>query len=393
MNITTIIGRNREINDIFDTTGSFAGSTKGNEQLVDKNQSIQFADDFVYLARNSADVATSKHMIYNMLAADIITNTDFEKVGTDGGLSTSIWKIAGTNGNIKRAKVANSDLNHKYLLLQDGKLIIPQASENDGSILLQDNTRVSAYNTSTLCVMIEVMVEFSGNYKQGYRFAYCSPANLMWNEGDDYNRLSTDIQFLSDTRIIDNFFVDGASSGEQKYCFTFETDLAGDMKTKLFKNDGDGGTPSERPMIIKTEEVKELKSLSDNYDNLPRVARLYYKDSKLGNGYMIIEQACSQDSEGSMNGKVVWKPKELSLDKNGEKNVLLKKSDSTVSETTNKADTELDYLLTYALPIYNFDFEEAKFLPYGVPKATLDKLDCSGPAAAGFMALSPVRKK
>ena len=41
------MGRNREINDIFDTTGSYAGSTKGNEQLIDKTQSIQFANDYV----------------------------------------------------------------------------------------------------------------------------------------------------------------------------------------------------------------------------------------------------------------------------------------------------------------------------------------------------------
>lgn len=391
--LDTIMGRNREINDIFDTTGSYAGSTKGNEQLMDKTQSIQFADDYVYLAKKSADVATSKSAIYNMLAADIIINTDFSAVGTDGELSKSIWKIAGTNGNIKRGKTANSDLNHRYLLLQDGKLIVPQASTNDGSIYLQDNTRVAAYNTSTLCVMLEVMVEFSSTYKQGYRFAYCSPSNLTWNEGDDYNRISTDIQFLSDTRIIDNFFIDGQSSGEEKYCFTFETDLKGDF-TKLFVDDGTQGTPTDRPKRIKTEEVTELKGLSHDYTNLPRIARLYYKDSVKGNGYVIIEQACSkEETSGDLYQKVTWFPKELAVDVNGEKNVLLKK-DSSVQVTENRADAQLEYGLTFAAPIYNFDFEDAKFLPYGVPKSTIDKLDCTGAMAASYMSMlsAPKRK-
>lgn len=391
--LDTIMGRNREINDIFDTTGSYAGSTKGNEQLMDKTQSIQFADDYVYLAKKSADVATSKSAIYNMLAADIIINTDFSTVGTGGELSKSIWKIAGTNGNIKRGKTANSDLNHRYLLLQDGKLIVPQASTNDGSIYLQDNTRVAAYNTSTLCVMLEVMVEFSSTYKQGYRFAYCSPSNLTWNEGDDYNRISTDIQFLSDTRIIDNFFIDGQSSGEEKYCFTFETDLKGDF-TKLFVDDGTQGTPTHRPKRIKTEEVTELKGLSHDYTNLPRVARLYYKDSVKGNGYVIIEQACSkEETSGDLYQKVTWFPKELAVDVNGEKNVLLKK-DSSVQVTENRADAQLEYGLTFAAPIYNFDFEDAKFLPYGVPKSTIDRLDCTGAMAASYMSMlsAPKRK-
>ena len=378
--LDTIMGRNREINDIFDTTGSYAGSTKGNEQLIDKTQSIQFADDYVYLAKRSADVATSKSAIYNMLAADVLFNTDFQTVGTDGALSNSIWKIAGTNGNIKRAKTANSDLNHRYLLLQDGKLIVPQASTNDGSILLQDNTRVAAYNTSTLCIMLEVMTEFSNTYKQGYRFAYCSPSNLMWNEGDDYNRISTDVQFLCDTRIIDSFFIDGASTGEEEYVFTFKTDLAGDF-TRLFVADGTAGTLTDRPKRINTDEVTELKDLAHDYTGLPRVARLYYKDSVNGNGYVIIEQGCSKDeTDGDLYQKVTWFPKEVAVNEDGDTNVLLKKSASTVSETVNRADSDLDYGLTFTMPIYNFDFEEAKFLPYGVPKATLDSLNCGAAA-------------
>lgn len=379
--LDTIIGRNREIKDIFDTTGSFAGSTKGNEQLIDKTQSIQFADDYVYLARRSADVATSKSAIYNMLAADVIFNTDFEKVDGKGELSTSLWKVAGTNGNIKRGKTANSDLNHKYLLLQDGKLVIPQASTNDGSILLQDNTRVAAYNTSTVCIMIEVMTEFSGNFKQGYRFAYCSPANLMWNEGDDYNKISTDVQFLCDARIIDEFFLDGPSTGEEKYSFHCIEDLKGDI-TKLFEQDG-ATTGASNPKRIAVSKVAELKDLKKDYSKLPRVARLYYKDTVKGNGYVIIEQGCSKAGAGDADDhqKVTWFAKNVAVDEMAEKNVLLK-NDGKVTE--NKTDTNLDYKLTYALPIYNFDFEEAKFVPYGVPKSTLDALDCKQAARIGL---------
>lgn len=291
---------------------------------------MQFADDFVYLAKKSSDVAASKNVMYSMLEAGRFTNTNLGDTGADA----TVWKVAGTNGNVKRGKQATSDLNHRYLLLQDGKLIIPQASENDGSVRLQDNTRVSAYNTSTLCVMIEVMGEFSGLYKQGYRFVYCSPANLMWNEGDDYNRISTDVQFLCDFRVINNFFIDGVSQGEEAYAITY----TGKLEDALVKTEG---------------ATKGLYSGTVPAEVKTRVCRVYYSNETDGAGYFILERACPTG----------WKPVVVSLNADGDMNKTIE------TETPGT----IDFKMSYCFPIYNFDFEDARFLEYGKPKATVEE--------------------
>lgn len=198
----TILGRNREINDVYDATGSFAGSTTGNETLVDKTQSITLADDYVYLSDNPANVAECKNVLISMLSGEMFT-------GPDG----HIRKVIGTNGNVKRGKRANSNLPFMELLREDGMLKVPQASDNDGNPLLVYNSRVTAYNNFSLCVMLEFITEFSSTDKQGYRFAYVLNSNILQNEQDDYNKFTMDATFLCDYRNIDRYFVEGISSG------------------------------------------------------------------------------------------------------------------------------------------------------------------------------------
>lgn len=226
-------------------------------------------------------------MFYNMLGADAVTST---MVG-DEGADETVWKIIGTNGNVKRGKLADSDLNHKFVLYQDGKLIVPQASENDGSVKLQENTRVTAYNNFTLCVMIEVLVEYSATYKQGYRFAYCSPGNFQWNEGDDVNKFSTDVQFLCDARMIDRWFIDGVSSGEESFAFTIK-----DNPTKLIT----------RGTFNKSNVPSTIKG---NY------ARCYYTAEGIPAGYFVIKKLSNGD----------WSPVIMSLNEDGNMNVPIAK--------------------------------------------------------------------
>lgn len=311
--LDTILGRNREINDIFDATGSFAGSTSGNETLVDKTQSITFADDFVYLAKNVLDTASSKSALYNMLAADVI--------GVESGLKDSIekYKIVGTNGNFKRTKNATSDRNHRYLLLEDGRLVVPQASDAEGNVLLQSNTRVTAYNNFTLCIMLEFLTEFSSDYKQGYRFCYASPSNLMWNEADDYNKLSMDVQFLCDYRIIDKWFIDGPSSGEGKYAVTLPVVLD---DTSIV----DGFFADE----VHAEIVKILPLLSATSG---QVVRVYTKDAN-GVGYITV-----------MFENAKWIPIPVGIDKTTGCNAGL-------------------ILEDFYMPIFDYDFENAGFVHY-----------------------------
>lgn len=349
----TTLGRNREITDIFNTQGNFAGSTSGNAQLVDKTQSITFGNDYVYLAQEASSTAFSKNTLISMLLADAFTNTNFSK--KEGSTETTIWKVAGTNGNVKRETEAVSDLGHKWLLWQDGKLIVPQASENDGSAKLQENTRVTAYNKGTLCVMLELLVEFSATYKEGYRFAYCSAGNGMFNEADDYNKISADVQFLCDYRAISDFFIDGPCQGEETYAINLPdkvkiTDVYDKEKNRL-------------NLYFSTNVPTSFKDKAENKVDLnSNTVRVYYKDDKLGNGYFVMKKECSSvafdDADTGNTEGWIWKPVIMSLNPDGNKNEVIKGTD-----------TKVDFIKTYCLPIWNFDFEEAKFMPYGVAKS------------------------
>lgn len=363
MNITTTLGRNREINDIFNTTGDFAGSTSGNAQLIDKTQSITFANDYVYLARESSNAAYSKNTLYAMLAADAFTNTNFSK-GEDSK-ETTVWKVAGTNGNVKRSTEATSDLNHKWLLWEDGKLVIPQASENNGKPKLQENTRVTAYNKGTLCVMLEMLVEFSATYCEGYRFAYCSAGNLMFNEADDYNKISTDVQFLCDYRSISNFFIDGPSDGEEEYAMTLPEGLTLDKVFDKEKN---------HFKLMVTGNADANAETEERIVDLPaKTVRVYYKDKTNGNGYFVMKKECVGKhpaiTDGSNTNGWQWVPQPMCLNPDGNTNYAGGK-DLVIQDSGQKT----DFVKTYCLPIWNFDFEEAKFVPYGVEEKP--KTDC-----------------
>ena len=212
--LDTIIGRSRTINDIFNTYGSFAGSTTGTENLIDKATSISLADDFVYLSNTANGVEINKNVIVGMLMGESFY---------DG---SSLQKIIGTNGALKNGRAASSDIEYKALFLDNGRLTVPQASDEFGDAVTSENTRITAYNNSTLCVMLEFMTEFSSSEKQGYRFVYSANSNVMENEGDDYNKISFDTQILCDVSYIDKPFIDGITETKTSEDF-FVKDLTG----------------------------------------------------------------------------------------------------------------------------------------------------------------------
>lgn len=368
----TILGRNRELTDVFDTHGSFAGSTKGNEQLIDKTQSITLADDYVYLAREASNVSNSKSIIFNMLAANGFTNTTYGRDYKE----TNLWKVIGTNGNIKRARDAYSDLNHMWLLWEDGKLEIPQASNNDGSVLYQENTRIIAYNSSTLCIMLEIMVELSREYNQGYRYVYCSPGNLTWNEGDDYNKLSTDVQFLCDVRSINNFFIEDVCKNESRYA----------VKTKLKLDSIKFNTQKELNIYFSTNKPTGSPSPTtfDVIDSDNEYLRVYCEDEAKGNVYFILHKECTgqiSNQSGATTG-YRWVPVPVAVNADGTHNVMIKNDGSELKELDHST---IDFVKTYCFPIYNFDFEESKFVPYGQNIKVVSRCGTSGPRILSFV--------
>ncbi|MGL5099477.1 MAG: hypothetical protein ACRC6B_05495, partial [Fusobacteriaceae bacterium] len=202
--LDTIMGRTRDINDIFNTKGSYAGSTMGNEQLNTSDMSVGFTEDYVYLSDNPQGHIVSRDILRSMLSADSF------------GLDGKIIKIAGTNGSIKRGREASSDRYFGGLFVTDGRIVVPQASNEHGEAVLESNTRVSAYNTSALTVMLEFLYTFSAEETNGFRFAYVLNGGFNYQEGDDVNKVTCTSQILCDPRTIKDFWINGDAPGSVK---------------------------------------------------------------------------------------------------------------------------------------------------------------------------------
>ncbi|MGL4998146.1 MAG: hypothetical protein ACRC5T_04195, partial [Cetobacterium sp.] len=68
--LDNIMGRTRNINDIFNTRGSFAGTTKGTEILNTTDMSLGFTEDYVYLSSQAEGHIISRDVIRAMLLAE-----------------------------------------------------------------------------------------------------------------------------------------------------------------------------------------------------------------------------------------------------------------------------------------------------------------------------------
>lgn len=197
--LDTIMGRTRDINDIFNTKGSYAGSTMGNEVLNTTDMSIGFSEDYVYLSDNPEGHVVSRDILTSMLKGDSFL------------CEGKLIKVAGTNGTVKRGRDATSDRFFGGLFVADGKLIVPQAAKEDGSPLLEPNSRVVAYNNTALTVMVEFLYTFSEEKSNGFRFVYSLNSGFAYNEADDVNKVSCTSQILCDPRMIKKFWIDGDS--------------------------------------------------------------------------------------------------------------------------------------------------------------------------------------
>lgn len=232
VSVDTILGRNREINDIFNKAGNFSSTTSGKEVLVAKDGSMTLKDDFVYLSSgNAASIENTKSLMRSLAMGDLFTN------------DSTPYKVVGTNGTIKSGLTATGEKSFGLLTLLDGRLVVPQAASIDsigGTIntITVPNTRISAYNKSSICVMFEVLTTYDTTKSEGYRFVYTLNSNFKYQEADDANEVSFDQMMLCDVRYITNFFYQGFSI--QEYATTIpakEVKLAGVANpVKIFKS-------------------------------------------------------------------------------------------------------------------------------------------------------------
>mgnify|MGYP006935315972 CR=1 FL=1 len=197
--IGTIKSSAREVTNVFDSTGSFTAQTTQNEIIQDRNASVGFADDMVYISKDgNVGVEINKNMLVAMLEGNSF------KDGSD------IIKVVGTNGT-RLIEPASSGQDFKYFAFVDGKLIKPQTDDGTGKPQLVANTYVSGYNNYAVCVMLEFLQSFDSNTRTGYKFAYVLGSGTQFAENSDYNKFSVECQFLADARNIDKFVIDGHS--------------------------------------------------------------------------------------------------------------------------------------------------------------------------------------
>lgn len=296
--LDSIMGRTRDINDIFNSKGSYAGSTMGNEQLNTTDMTIGFTEDYVYLSDNPQGHIVSRDILKSMLAA--------ESFGHNG----RIIKVAGTNGAVKRGRSASSDRYFGGLFVTDGKIVVPQAADENGNAILESNARVVAYNTSALTVMIEVLYTFSAEEKNGFRFVYTLNGGFNYVEGDDVNKITCTSQVLCDPRIIEDFWINGDAQ----------------ISTKM----------TEAELLTKLKfDAEELVPYVE--DVVPDVngPNVIYLEGAAGNSYILLA------------GEV---PVPCYIGENGANPDLLKLPEESITDVS-----------MYAFEIYDFDLTDATF--------------------------------
>lgn len=201
--INTVLPQNNDMNDIY-SRGAFLGTTLGNETLQETTVSMSFINDFVYKLSNG--------QVGSNFMSNVLVNLLKGEAFKDGG---KVYKVYGTNGVKKTGKSATVVANLSKLFKVDGMFTVPQAfDEVTGKPLTVANTRVTAYNNKSICVMIEHLTAFDSTNKQGLRYVYTMASNFTMTENDDVNKISFDAMFLSDAKNTESFFIDGFGAGE-----------------------------------------------------------------------------------------------------------------------------------------------------------------------------------
>ena len=201
--INTVLPQNNDMNDIY-SRGAFLGTTLGNETLQETTVSMSFINDFVYKLSNG--------QVGSNFMSNVLVNLLKGEAFKDGG---KVYKVYGTNGVKKTGKSATVVANLSKLFKVDGMFTVPQAfDEVTGKPLTVANTRVTAYNNKSICVMIEHLTAFDSTNKQGLRYVYTMASNFTMTENDDVNKISFDATFLSDAKNTESFFIDGFGAGE-----------------------------------------------------------------------------------------------------------------------------------------------------------------------------------
>jgi len=209
----TVKSAMKEMNRGFNTSGDFAGSTVGNEQLNDKTGTVTYREDFTYFADNQDSSAMYKDSLKNTTTAGVFNDNCGTRASGEIG---SVWKVIGTIGNKKEDGCVTAGGDWQYLFYRDSKYISPQ----DWDSTLEEprlviNPDLKALQRTTLTTASEYKTNYAGLENKTIRLTGCVYTNPQWNENGDFNTISFDYNYPCDARIGGDLFVNEVPDAKQ----------------------------------------------------------------------------------------------------------------------------------------------------------------------------------
>lgn len=199
-----ILGKTRQINDIFQKQGFLGGSTTGTVQLQTKTSNISIKDDYVYLSPNGKGIEMSRNVLKSILKGE----------GFYDQLNDIYRKVVGTNGVIKKSMTTDQNYIFKKLFEIDGRLKVADAATEKGHAITIRNIRTPAYDKTCVYMVFENISKFDESNVEGIRIVYTMNAEVQIQEADDANEVSFTQTQLSDIRYIKEFFIKGFGDDE-----------------------------------------------------------------------------------------------------------------------------------------------------------------------------------
>lgn len=199
-----ILGKTRQINDIFQKQGFLGGSTTGTVSLQTKTSNISIKDDYVYLSPNGKGIEMSRNVLKSILKGE----------GFYDQLNDVYRKVVGTNGVIKKSMTTDQNYIFKKLFEIDGRLKVADAATEKGHAITIRNIRTPAYDKTCVYMVFENISKFDESNVEGIRIVYTMNAEVQVQEADDANEVSFTQTQLSDIRYIKEFFIKGFGDDE-----------------------------------------------------------------------------------------------------------------------------------------------------------------------------------
>ncbi len=195
----TLKGKVKETGVVHTCDGEVAGVQSGNKKYEEKTMDFVLGDDF-NLVKDNVDATLSRNILIAMVKGESFIDAGATQI------------IIGVNG-VRYIVALTNDLDTKYLLLEDGKLINPNKKNADGTMAVTANNIMTSQKDASM-IMLEVLYAYDDNSKSGSRLPYFLTDTDTFNEGSgtDFNKINVSGARYSDNRAIDRYFIDGNSN-------------------------------------------------------------------------------------------------------------------------------------------------------------------------------------